>query len=779
VQRLKQLIANAEANELRLAALEAASSKAAPAPPAAAAPAKVAKKNTVPAQIFYSKSGKFACSSIMAMLALRPQDPKALKLVNRSTTVEVPSVRQGTLTLEGEDVALMFLGRLTGLTPQDNMAAIATESWVAKAFAAYRDAGPLSELNDYLTLRTFSVGYQLSTSDVALWSVLSKNKVFQAGRKSFMHLNRYFSFLDGKLAPLVEVKEEEVKAKSNKNQGKKKGGKSKKQESKDDAAGSSLDVAIKYHGRIFTRFPPEPNGFLHLGHTKALLFNCQTAAKYGGKMGVRFDDTNPEKEKEEFEEAILNDIKALGVQYAQVTHTSDYFGYMLECCEEALKRGDFYIDGQSQEDMQAERMEKRTSPARKNSVEQNLALWKEMLAGKEGMVVRAKLDPASDNGTLRDPTMARVMKVSHHRTKDKYCVYPNYDFACPIADTLDGVTHAMRSNEYNERNVQYLKLWDMTMAHKKDKNGKGYEKPEIFQFSRLDFMHTTLSKRKLQKLVDEGVVSGWDDPRMPTVRGLLRRGITTECFHEFMAAAAGGSTRNNCQSWDKILAMNKNIINMKAARFWAVKKQDVVPLTISNLPKESVKTVPVNPVNKEDQTTRFMQISNRLLVDQFDAVEIKSEGELINLTSVGNVKITKIEKKGDVVTALTGEFVAPPTDPKALKKWYRGKTKLSWIADCGDQVSITKIDLDHLLIPEQLPDGVDWNKEWRKYVNMESWKEEEMIGEQGLRKLQKGDIIQLQRVGFFIVEQPYVSVNTPMKLIYIPDGRTKDYKSKK
>eukprot|EP00492_Amphilonche_elongata_P001819 TRINITY_DN2171_c0_g1_i1.p1 TRINITY_DN2171_c0_g1~~TRINITY_DN2171_c0_g1_i1.p1 ORF type:complete len:177 (-),score=6.28 TRINITY_DN2171_c0_g1_i1:242-772(-) len=157
------------------------------------------------------------------------------------------------------------------------------------------------------------------------------------------------------------------------------------------------------------------------------------------------------------------------------------------------------------------------------------------------------------------------MNSSHHRTKDKFCVYPNYDFACPIADTLDGVTHAMRSNEYNERNVQYLQLWDMTMKHKKDKNGKPFERPVIFQFSRLDFVRTTLSKRKLQLLVDEGIVDGWDDPRMPTVRGLLRRGFTTECLHEFMATQ-GGSQRNNCQQWDKILAINKQTINLKATK---------------------------------------------------------------------------------------------------------------------------------------------------------------------------------------------------------------------
>jgi len=589
-----------------------------------------------------------------------------------------------------------------------------------------------------------------------------------------MHLNRYFSYLDAKLAPLVEVKEEEKKKKDSSNKSKK--GKSKKQQESKEEAGSSLDVDPKYQGRIFTRFPPEPNGFMHLGHTKALLFNSATAKKYNGKLGIRFDDTNPEKEKEEFEGAILRDIEALGIDYAQVTHTSDYFGYMMEVCEEALKRGDFYIDAQTQEEIQAERMEKRSSPARENAPEQNLDRWKEMLAGKEGMVVRAKLDPASDNGTLRDPTMARVMNVSHHRTKDKYCVYPNYDFACPIADTLDGVTHAMRSNEYNERNVQYLQLWDMTMAHKKTKEGKNFEKPVIFQFSRLDFVRTTLSKRKLQLLVDEGVVAGWDDPRMPTVQGLLRRGITVECFHEFMGASQGGSQRNNCQEWDKILAMNKTIINMKAARFWAINKKDAVPFKVTNLPAESLKTVPVNKVNKDDPSKRFLQISNNILVDQFDAAEIKAEGELVGLTDVGNVKITKLTKKGNLVTALEGEYVPKP--PNA-KKWFQGKTRLSWIADVGDQIPITKIVLDHLIIPDQLPDGIDWNKDWREFVNFDSWAEEQMIGEQGMRKLLKGDIIQLQRVGFFIVEQPYVSDSTPMKLIFIPDGKEKNYKSKK
>jgi len=496
---------------------------------------------------------------------------------------------------------------------------------------------------------------------------------------------------------------------------------------------------------------------------------------------LRFDDTNPEKERVEFEEEIRKDIDRLGIEYAELSHTSDHFQLMLDTCTEAIKNGVFYVDCQPQEDIAAERLAKKVSPYRDATVEDSLALWAQMQEGKEGMIVRAKLDPSSDNGTLRDPTMYRTMNVSHHRSKDKYKVYPNYDFACPIVDTVEGVTHAMRSKEYNERDEQYSLLWDLTMKGKVI-NGKEMVKPIINQFSRLDFVKTELSKRKLQLLVDNKVVSGWDDPRMPTVRGALRRGITVQCIHEFMATQAG-SKRDNCQEWDKIFALNKDIISPKAKRFWAINTDDSVRITLNNVPDEAIKMTFSNPTNKS-MPQRPMQVSNRVLVDQIDAQGIKKVGQVVNLISWGNVKITNIERDGRKIVACEGEYLPAPTDKKALKGWYKVDCKLSWVADCGDTVPLTRIELDFLLNCKQLPEEVkdlktgvmrdlDWGKDWQRFINEQTWFESSMIGEQGMRNLVTGDIIEIQRMGFFIVEQPLLNDTTPMKLISIPTGSTK------
>merc|ERR1719326_1545700 len=188
-------------------------------------------------------------------------------------------------------------------------------------------------------------------------------------------------------------------------------------------------------------------------------------------MILRFDDTNPLKEKVEFEQTIKEDVKSLGVEWdGEVTHTSDYFSYILDCCTAAIKKGVFYVDTQSQEELKKEREERRTSPHRDRSVEENLELWKQMQEGVEGMSVRAKLQPDSDNGTLRDPVMYRVLNEPHHRTKDKFKVYPLYDFACPIVDSVEGVTHAMRSKEYNERDDQYRMIFDLALKGMKYEN---------------------------------------------------------------------------------------------------------------------------------------------------------------------------------------------------------------------------------------------------------------------------------------------------------------------
>jgi glutamyl-tRNA synthetase len=281
-------------------------------------------------------------------------------------------------------------------------------------------------------------------------------------------------------------------------------------------------------GKVCTRFPPEPSGYLHIGHAKAALLNQYFAQKYKGRMIVRFDDTNPEKEYSQFVECIMEDLETLGVKGDVVTYTSDYFSDLVKMTEKLIREGKAYVDDTPREQMQKERMDGIESRCRNQSVDENLALWKEMLIASDRgtqCCVRGKFDMQAVNKSMRDPVYYRCNpRANHHRVGDKFKVYPTYDFACPFVDSIEGVTHALRSSEYYDRREQYYKvLEDM-----------GLRKVHVWDFSRLNMTYTLLSKRKLHWFVENRKVDGWDDPRFPTVRGILRRGLTIEALKQFI-----------------------------------------------------------------------------------------------------------------------------------------------------------------------------------------------------------------------------------------------------
>ena len=299
-------------------------------------------------------------------------------------------------------------------------------------------------------------------------------------------------------------------------------------EAKEKSDGAlEVDLPGAEMGKVCTRFPPEPSGYLHIGHAKAALLNQYFAQKYKGRLIIRFDDTNPSKEKEEFVESILQDLDTLGVKGDVITYTSDYFPQLMEMCEKLIKEGKAYVDDTEREQMQIERKALIESKCRNQTVEENLKLWKEMVAGTARGVqccVRGKLDMSNVNASLRDPVYYRCNPTPHHRVGSKYKVYPTYDFACPFVDSIEGVTHALRSSEYHDRNDQYYRvLEDMQLR-----------RVHVWDFSRLNFVYTLLSKRKLQWFVDNGKVEGWHDPRFPTVRGITRRGLTIEALKQFI-----------------------------------------------------------------------------------------------------------------------------------------------------------------------------------------------------------------------------------------------------
>lgn len=288
-----------------------------------------------------------------------------------------------------------------------------------------------------------------------------------------------------------------------------------------------VDLPNAEMGKVCTRFPPEPSGYLHIGHAKAALLNQYFAQKYQGRLIIRFDDTNPSKEKDEYVESILQDLATLGVNGDIVTYTSDYFPQLMQMCEKVIKEGKAYVDDTEREQMQQERKALIESRCRNQTIEENLKLWKEMIEdtprGRQ-CCVRGKLDMSNPNASLRDPVYYRCNPTPHHRVGSKYKVYPTYDFACPFVDSIEGVTHALRSSEYHDRNDQYYRILDDMQLRR----------VYIWDFSRLNFVYTLLSKRKLQWFVDNGRVEGWNDPRFPTVQGICRRGLAIEALKQFI-----------------------------------------------------------------------------------------------------------------------------------------------------------------------------------------------------------------------------------------------------
>ena len=290
---------------------------------------------------------------------------------------------------------------------------------------------------------------------------------------------------------------------------------------------SEVDLPGAKLGQVRLRFAPEPSGYLHIGHAKAALLNHYFARRYKGELILRFDDTNPAKESSEFVDNLIKDVSTLGIEYSKITYTTDYFPQLLDMAEKLMREGKAYVDDTPRETMQKERMDGIESRCRNQSLEENLLLWKEMIAGSERGIqccVRGKLDMQDPNKALRDPVYVRCTTIPHHRIGDKYKAYPTYDFACPFVDATEGITHALRSSEYHDRNAQYYRiLSDMGLRH-----------VEIYEFSRLNMVNTLLSKRKLKWFVEMGIVDGWDDPRFPTVQGIVRRGLKIEALIEFI-----------------------------------------------------------------------------------------------------------------------------------------------------------------------------------------------------------------------------------------------------
>ncbi|XP_041107038.1 bifunctional glutamate/proline--tRNA ligase-like isoform X7 [Polyodon spathula] len=610
------------------------------------------------------------------------------------------------------------------------------------------------ELDSALSLRTFLVGNSLTLADLCAWASLKGNGAWQqqlSQKQTLGHVKRWYCFL-GTQAAFKSVGSKWATTSTQQN-----GVSSEKKQDE----GKFVELPGAEMGKVVVRFPPEASGYLHIGHAKAALLNQHYQVNFKGKLIMRFDDTNPEKEKEDFEKVILEDVSLLQIHPDQFTYTSDHFDSILKLAEKMLREDKAYIDDTPPEQMKQEREQRVASHNRSNSVEKNLQMWEEMKKGSEygqTCCMRAKIDMSSNNGCLRDPTMYRCKNQPHPRTGSEYKVYPTYDFACPIVDSVEGVTHALRTTEYHDRDEQFY--WFIEAL--------GIRKPYIWEYARLNLNNTLLSKRKLAWFVDQGFVEGWDDPRFPTVRGVLRRGMTVEGLKQFIAAQGGSRSVVNME-WDKIWAFNKKVIDPVAPRYTALLKDEVIPVNIPAATEE-YKEVAKHPKNAE-VGVKPVWYGPRVLVEGGDAETFK-EGETVTFINWGNIVITKIHRdtSGHIVS-LDGQLNLENRD-------YKKTTKITWLTETprAPLVPTVCVVYDHLITKPVL--GKEDN--FKDYINKNSKIEERMLGDPCLKDLKKGDVIQLQRRGFYICDQPYEPISpysckeSPCVLLFIPDGHTKE-----
>ncbi|TVY23052.1 putative glutamate--tRNA ligase, cytoplasmic [Lachnellula hyalina] len=600
----------------------------------------------------------------------------------------------------------------------------------------------LIALDKHLTLRTYIEGYTIGEADTKIWVTIRSNKVANAFLKkgALVNLGRWFTYIE-QTHPEIQ---EEIKVKDEAERARK---------AALSKAGASYNMALQDTEKgVVTRFPPEPSGYLHIGHAKAALLNDYFAHElYKGTLLLRFDDTNPSKEKQEFQDAIVEDLALMGIKPDKTSYTSDHLEVLYQYCIRMIKEGHAYADDTNQETMKSERMDGIASKNRDKSVEQNLAILEEMKAGTEvGLknCIRAKMSVDNPNKAMRDPVIYRCNLIPHHRTGDTWKMYPTYDFACPIVDSLEGVTHALRTTEYTDRNPQYQWFLDTLKLRQ----------VHMWDFARMNFIRTELSKRKLTKLVDAGTVWGWDDPRMPTIRGVRRRGMTIPALRDFILKQ--GPSRNIVvMDWTNFWASNKKEIDPIAPRHTSVDAINAVKATVLNGPEKPY-TEDKPKHNKNPAVgTKKVAYSKNLLFDQEDAKLFKQDEE-ITLMNWGNAYVRKIVGS-DPVTALELELHLEGDVKKTEKK-------VTWLSEDQDLVKAEVYEFDYLMTKDKLEEGDNWED----FVNPNSSSKIEALVDANAPDLKADDIIQLERKGYYRVDKA-AEGGKGLVLFGIPTGKTK------
>ena len=504
--------------------------------------------------------------------------------------------------------------------------------------------------------------------------------------------------------------------------------------------------AQKYGDKVHTRFPPEPNGYLHIGHAKSICLNFSTAEKYGGKCNLRYDDTNPVKEDVEYVDSIEEDVRWLGFQWDKRLWASDYFDEMYDCAVTLIKKGKAYVC-----DLNADQIREyrgtlkepgKESPYRNRSVEENLSLFEEMKQGKYAdgeKVLRAKIEMASPNMNMRDPVIYRIAHVEHHNTGDKWCIYPMYDFAHPIEDAIEGITHSICTLEFED----HRPLYDWVLQE----IGKWPTPPQQIEFARLNLTNTVMSKRYLKAMVDDGTVDGWDDPRMPTIAGIRRRGYTPEAVRDFcerIGVSKANSTVDislleHCVREDlKQQVENRNVV------------ENPIKVVITNYPEDQTEEMEIEN-NREvpEMGNRTVPFSRELYVDGDDFMEVPVKkyfrlfpGNEVRFKGAYFITCNEVVKNEDGSIKELLCTYDPETKSGSGFEDRKVKGTIHWV-DAKTAVQIKIRNYDYLMIEDENGENV---------LNPDSLTESVAYAEPSVAEAKPGERFQFFRKGYYIAD---------------------------
>lgn len=518
----------------------------------------------------------------------------------------------------------------------------------------------------------------------------------------------------------------------------------------------------KNESRVHTRFPPEPNGYLHIGHAKSICLNFGLGKKYNGLTNLRFDDTNPTKEEEEYVKSIMNDIRWLGFDWEdRLYYASDYFDHLYEWALKLIRNDKAYVDDQTVEDIRRQRGTPTRpgleSPYRSRSVDENLDLFQRMKNGEfpDGTrVLRAKIDMSSPNMHMRDPVMYRILHASHHRTGDAWCIYPMYDWAHGQSDYLEGITHSICTLEFEIHRPLYDWFLDQLVK-------EGEYRPRQIEFARLNLSYTVMSKRKLLELVKEGIVDGWNDPRMPTISGLRRRGYTPESIRSF-ADRVGVAKRDNVIDVALLEYSVREDLNKKSDRRLAV--LDPLKVTLTNYPEDrEEKLDAINNPEDDSKGKRQIPFSREIYIERNDFMEDPPRkffrlgpGREVRLKYAYIIKCEEVIK--DPATGQVVELKCtydPETKSGMTRSDKKVKGTLHWVS--AKHARDIEVRLYDRLFMQEDPNDVEEGKDFKYSLNPDSLKITTGKAEPALLEARPGDKVQFERTGYFCVDSKYTT----------------------